>query len=272
MLMSPEQIGRFLRDGYLVCPDVVGEDLLGRLKDRAAQIVDAFDPDQVRSVFSARDGDQHADQYFLESGQAIRCFLEQEALGPDGQLTVPKAQAINKIGHALHDRDEAFQELSEVAGFVSMARQLGLARPREIQSMYIFKPPRIGGEVCWHQDATFLYTDPVTVIGFWIALDDATIENGCLWAVPGGHRSELKRRYFRTFDERLADFEELSDTPFETASETPLEVSAGSLVLLHGLLPHASKPNRSGLTREAYSVHVIDGDAHYPADNWLSLA
>jgi phytanoyl-CoA hydroxylase len=54
--------------------------------------------------------------------------------------------------------------------------------------MYIFKQPGIGGEVGCHQDATFLYTDPITVTGFWFAIEDATLENGCLWAAPGGHR------------------------------------------------------------------------------------
>ena len=52
--------------------------------------------------------------------------------------------------------------------------------------MYIFKQPHIGGEVGCHQDATFLYTDPITVTGFWFAIEDATLENGCL--VGGARR------------------------------------------------------------------------------------
>lgn len=51
-----------------------------------------------------------------------------------------------------------------------------------------------------HQDATYLYTEPVKVAGFWIALDDATTENGCLWFSRGSHKSGVHRRYIRNPD------------------------------------------------------------------------
>ena len=69
-------------------------------------------------------------------------------------------------------------DLSQVAADIGMTDALAL------QSMYIFKQPGIGGEVSCHQDGTFLYTDPLTVTGFWFAVEDATIDNGCLWALP----------------------------------------------------------------------------------------
>ena len=62
--------------------------------------------------------------------------------------------------------------------------------------MYIFKHARIGGVVDVHQDASFLYTEPHSCIGFWFALEDASKENGCLWAKPGGHLTSL-RTWFR---------------------------------------------------------------------------
>ena len=52
---------------------------------------------------------------------------------------------------------------------------------------FLLQQPQIGGEVAVHQDSTFLYTDPVSVVGLWVALEDATKENGCLWSIPGGH-------------------------------------------------------------------------------------
>ena len=69
-----------------------------------------------------------------------------------------------------------------------MATDIGIVDPLAVQSMYIFKQPRIGGEVSCHQVATFLYTEPTSVVGFWFAIEDATLDNGCLWAQPGGHR------------------------------------------------------------------------------------
>ncbi len=72
-----------------------------------------------------------------------------------------------------------------------------LRQPLLLQSMYLFKQPHIGGEVGWHQDATYLHTRPSTVTGFWIALDDAGRDNGCLMALPGGHRGPLRQRFHR---------------------------------------------------------------------------
>ena len=60
-------------------------------------------------------------------------------------------------------------------------------KPQVVQSMYIFKNPKIGGEVGCHKDSSFLITDPLSVCGIWVSLDDATLENGCLWGVPGSH-------------------------------------------------------------------------------------
>jgi hypothetical protein len=77
---------------------------------------------------------------------------------------------------------------------ISASEDVGMADPRLIQSMYIFKQPRIGGEVVCHQDSTFLYTEPKSCVGLWFALEDATVENGCMWGLPGRHREGLRKR------------------------------------------------------------------------------
>ena len=133
--------------------------------------------------------------------------------------------------------------------------------------MYLFKQPHIGAEVGWHQDATYLHTEPVTVTGFWIALDDADRDNGCLMALPGAHRGPLRQR-FRRIGEALVT-ETLDGTPWPSVPPMPLEARRGTLVVLHGLLPHGSTPNRSSRPRHAYALHLIDGRAIYAPDNWL---
>jgi phytanoyl-CoA hydroxylase len=175
--------------------------------------------------------------------------------------------ALNKIGHALHDLDPVFDRISRQPRLAALARALGLVRPLLLQSMYLFKQPQIGAEVDWHQDATYLHTRPVTVTGLWIALDDADRDNGCLMALPGGHRGPLRQRFHRV-GHRLVT-ETLDDTPWPDTAPVALEARRGSLVVLHGLLPHASAPNRSARPRHAYALHLIDGRAEYAADNWL---
>jgi phytanoyl-CoA hydroxylase len=269
-MLSDTQLAAFDRDGFLVLEDAVDLDECKKLIARAEELVEEFEPSTV-SVFSTKDQSKTTDEYFLSSGGEVRFFFEEEAFDGDGQLRQAKELSINKIGHAEHDLDPVFSAFSRQSAFASIAADLGFTDPLLLQSMYIFKQPKIGGEVVNHQDATFLYTDPITVTGFWVALQDATLENGCLWALPGGHKTTLRQR-FAVNDDRTTRFEVLDSTPLPPSDDpamVPLEAKAGTLVLLNGLLPHASGPNRSGVSRHAYSVHIVDGTADYPADNWL---
>ncbi len=267
-MLTDAQLAAYRRDGFLVVKGFADPAACDRLVARSYDLIDEFDPATV-SVFTTDEQTRTTDDYFLGSGDTIRCFFEAEALGLDGKLAVPKPRAINKIGHALHDLDPVFEPFSRDPRLAAIARQIGLADAKLLQSMVILKPPGIGGEVSAHQDATFLYTEPVTVAGFWFALEDATLENGCMWGLPGGHRLGLKRRFRRSGGGVVFDELDPSPLPLPPEGYVPLEAPKGTLVLLDGLLPHWSAANRSPKSRVAYSLHVIDGTAQYPADNWL---
>jgi len=106
------------------------------------------------------------------------------------------------------------------------------------------------------------------VTTFWFALEDATLANGCLWAEPGGHKTPLRERFLREGDKVWV--EKLSDMPWPTdATAVPLECEAGSLVVFHGLLPHYSAPNRSPVSRHAFTLHATDGATRYSPQNWI---
>jgi len=119
-----------------------------------------------------------------------------------------------------------------------------------------------------HQDSSFLYTEPESCIGFWFALEDTTKENGCLWAMPGGHKTTL-RSWFRKKEGGGTESVVLDETPISTEGMIPLEVKKGTCIVLNGLLPHYSLPNTSGRSRQAYAIHTINKNAHYPKENWL---
>ncbi|MFP2927552.1 phytanoyl-CoA dioxygenase family protein [Pyxidicoccus sp. 3LG] len=262
-----DRAGLFEQQGYLVLPGFVSPADCDALKARAGELVAGFRPETV-SIFTTHEQTRTSDDYFLSSGDRIRFFFEEGAFRPDGSLKQDTALSINKIGHALHDLDPRFDRFSRTPELAALAAELGLRQPLLLQSMYIFKQPHIGGEVNSHQDATFLYTEPLTCLGFWFALEDATLENGCLWALPGGHRLGLKKRFVRA-EGGGTSFRVLDTTPVPEQDMVPLEVEKGTLVVLHGLLPHRSGPNTSPKSRHAYSVHLIDGTAAYPDDNWL---
>ena len=233
-MLSNEQVERFERDGYLVVEGFVDPAACAELKQRAVELVGEWQPGAQRTIFTTDEQERSSNEEFLSSGGKVWCFFEEEAFDADGQLRQAKELSINKIGHAQHDLDAVFEGFTYTPELAEVANDIGLTDALVLQSMYIFKQPGIGGEVGCHQDATFLYTDPITVVGFWFAIEDATLENGCLWAAPGGHRAPLRKVFKRAggSDEGGTLFEELDSSPLPTPPDdlVPLEVPAGTLV------------------------------------------
>ena len=208
---------------------MVPTELREALLIRATELIDEFDPDSHRSVFTTREQSRTTDDYFLGSANDIRFFFEEDAFDKYGRLRQDKQQSINKIGHAQHRLDPIYRAFSEELALSELVRKAGIDQPLALQSMHIFKQPRIGGEVGLHQDATFLYSEPLSVLGLWFALEDATVDNGCLWALPGAHRLGLERRYHRS-GQSFA-FEELTSITWPDEDAVPLEVEAGTLIV-----------------------------------------
>jgi len=176
-------------------------------------------------------------------------------------------------------------------------RSIGMKRPEVVQSMYIFKSPKVGGEVKPHQDGTYLFTEPQSCTGFWWALDDCRTDNGCLFAVPGSHKSGVQQQFRRTKagmdvglvsssleskedeeaapsasegvakddtvaasipSEPLTELIPPTAEPFDLTHAVPVECPAGTLVILHGALVHYSNHNHSDKKRHAYAIHIVD--------------
>ena len=268
MRIVSDRLAQYKHDGFLVIEDFVDETACDRLRGRAEKLVRDFDPQGVVSIFSTHEQSRVLDQYFLESGDKIRFFFEEDAFYPDGKLKQAKELSINKIGHALHDLDPEFERFSRCSQVEALADALEIENPLLLQSMYIFKQPNIGGEVTCHQDSTFLYNEPVKIAGLWFALEDATIDNGCLWVIPGGHKLGLKSRWVRDGNGGMR-FDIFDTEAWPEERLLPLEVKKGTLVLLDGLVPHKSLANRSLKSRHAYTLHLISGHSKFPEDNWL---
>ena len=269
--LTDTQIQAFRSDGFLVVPNFVSDERCLQLRERAMMLAERHvpSPDEA-TVFTADGKPQHtSDDYFLTSGEQIRCFFEKDAFDQHGNLRAEPHLALNKLGHAMHDLDPVFDSFSRTPDLANVAADLGMRDPLLLQSMYIFKQPHIGGEVTCHTDHTYLWTEPQSVVGFWFAIDDATNENGCMWAVPGGHKLPVRSRS-RLNESRTATVMDVLDPePYPLDNLQCLEAKRGTLVLLDGAVPHLSAANTSDRPRHAYTIHAIDGAANYLDDNWL---
>lgn len=269
-MLTQAQAHELHERGFVVLPRALPLPAVATLRRAALEIVDSFDIDAHRTVFTTKDGDAGRDDYFFDSAQGVGCFLEEDALDAAGQLRSDKHLAINKIGHAMHDLVPAFREFCRLPPFGELLRDIGYRAPVLWQTMYIFKQPRIGGEVRWHQDASYLATDPPRVTGLWVAIEDAHRGNGCLWVQPGGHRSPLREIFEVDWSLRRGTLRHLDDTPWPSLDEAEaVEVPAGSLVIFHDHLPHFSSHNASDASRHAFTMHVTERGAAWRASNWL---
>lgn len=299
------------RDGYLHIKGFAAAEECAQLQKRMADLIGAWDPaETLAPVFSTAE-DQEKQQgksdYFLDSADRIHFFLEKEAALPEGGLKpgMRKERSLNKVGHGLHVADDLFREYSQSAKVHELVADLGWVDPVLPQSMYIFKQPAIGGEVTSHQDSCFLYTTPrPTCLGLWLALDAATLENGCIWARPGSHKEPVRRHFkrnaahFKDGDKAApqmvfvnlgaADEPEMEAAQWEgkmpdgwapPASKglrekgfLPLECKVGDLVVIHGQVDHLSLPNTSDKKRDTFQLHLVEGPTQgvkWHEGNWL---
>ena len=255
-------------EGYIILEGFNSEKECDDLIRRAEELSTGFNYEGHPSVFQTTEQAKTTDDYFLNSGGNISYFFEKDAFDEAGKLKNDLFHSLNKIGHALHDLDPVFNRFTRSPQMKQLIDELNMQESVIIQSMYIFKHAKIGGVVDVHQDASFLYTEPRSCVGFWYALEDATTDNGCLWAKPGGHLTPL-RFWFRKRKEGGTEMFPLNDEVFSMEGMIPLEVKKGTCIVLDGLLPHYSLPNTSGKSRQAYAIHTINRNAHYPKENWL---
>ena len=283
--LTTEQLASYKNNGYLLIPNALSSSTVSALLSETNQMLTSFPlTDHPLTKFSTGEKDSHVgDDYFLTSGDKVRFFFEEDAFSSTGELTKPKHRAINKIGHYLHESSPQFRKATFTPLHREIARAIGFKDPRVLQSMIICKQPEIGGRVPPHQDSTFLYTNPPSAVGFWIALEDATMDNGCLSFAKGSHRrAPVKSRFIRKEGGGGTGFEDVAGAKFPESLETEEreddeeeegyemgEVKAGTLVLIHGNLLHKSEKNLSGKSRFIYTFHVIEGEHEYDSKNWL---
>ena len=130
-----------------------------------------------------------------------------------------------------------------------------------MQSMLFIKPPGFQGQA-WHQDEIYIPTRDQSLTGAWIALDDATVENGCLYVLPGSNKGVL---YEQRVHENPEEFDQAAESyGFDDSGEVPVVVKAGDVVFFNGYLLHRSRKNRSQTYRRVLVNHYMNAWSRLP--------
>jgi len=316
LLVVGEYCSKILHPGFIsffIYSKTKGEGEIKALLAQMEALAAQWDPSTGIDSFGTNTKENAArGDYFLESASRVHFFAETSAL-VEGEKELKaeyqndKLSAPNKAGHAMHMIPGAFQDYALSDKVRSLVCDLGWKDPVVPQSMYIFKQKQIGGTVTSHQDSTFLYTYPrQSCLGLWLALHDATLENGCLWVRAGSHWERTRRQYKRNplhfgqdaIQSRsndangdvsltkfvMDDIPGVPQIPWDgkipdggyqgllEAGFVPVECKAGDLLAFNGELDHLSLPNFSDKPRHTFQLHLVEGEkagVTWSESNWL---
>jgi len=209
------------------------------------------------------------EKYFQTSDDKIHAFFEEV----DGHLK------LNRLGHGLH-RLKRYPYLQALiyknTGLNELLKALNYSKPICLLSAYIPKlPKKVGSKVKPHQESTFAHTKPTSCSVLWIALEDSSIENACMWGILGSNKYPLKyvskvNRELKKRDYLKINDVEIPEFSFENQIYSPLEVKAGDALFFHGNFVHCSPVNSSNKSRKAITFQFIETQGvAFSNFNWI---
>jgi phytanoyl-CoA hydroxylase len=231
-ILSDEQVAFFVENGFLVLESLVTPDEVEELRQDTAHLARGGYPCENLQPLPAELTDD-------EALRRILCIHQPHYISPVMEKYVRHATICGALSQitAAH--------LPFWDGSVKC-----------MQSMLFVKPPTFQGQA-WHQDEIYIPTRDRSLIGAWIALDDATIENGCLWVIPGSHKPGYLYPQRDHNDTEEHDFGQQS-YGFDESLAVAVEVPVGSVVFFNGYLLHKSHKNRSEVYRRVLVSHYMN--------------
>ena len=233
--VSAADIDQFHALGFIVIRDAYPEAVVDRARNG------------LRDLILRRD----TDNIMIESA-AADCFDD-----------LSDAQRLNSVRKLMPivDYDARLRAVADDPELLHVIRRIMGEAPALSQDMAMIKPPLIGREKPWHQDlAYFDYPADTAIVGAWIALDEATPENGCMMIIPGSHCAGPVTHWARR------DWQ-ICDTDVQVGRSAAVPLQPGSCLLFHCLLHHGTPPSRSRKTRWALQFHYRPRGAKAFADS-----
>ncbi len=223
--VSDTEIQYFHNHGYLVIDDAFTHDEIQDALDGMVYLMDGNNPDFRAIQYEPKLSQQKAEMDTDERRDAVR-------------------KIFSFVNH-----EPRLNALAAHAGLLGVLHRIMEDTPVLFQDMALVKPKFFGSEKPWHQDcAYFNLEEGTTVVGVWIALDEATAENGCMHIIPGSH-NEGPMIHFKRRDWQICD------THVPIARDTMVPLQPGGCLFWHGLLHHGSPVNQSPHRRRALQFH-----------------
>lgn len=299
----------FQEHGYLILPGFADASEVAKIQSSMRDLIESWSPemrsdgqcpaDSDRNATSANCGltaswsglrsSKHGHQFLLESATKPSIFLDPEVTSDsstikNGTLNIG---AVRKVAHGLHLHPGPWRDLVHSPKMRRVVHGLGWKNPVIIQTQYRVAAPKSAG-VDRHQDSTSIYTYPPTCLGVWLALEDADEANGCLRIRAGSHRGPLWERLVVQDDVNCTHggcrdgecekncsanfvFEKIIHTERAPNTEfTPIPVSKGDAIVLHGFAEHYSdRGHDASRGRASLQYHFVEKSAQWASDNWL---
>ncbi|MDG4807197.1 phytanoyl-CoA dioxygenase family protein [Micromonospora sp. WMMD1120] len=229
--MDPDILSRFRRDGYVVCRDILRPVEVAALRTAIPKVLDD----------------------------------NRLTLGLPGTDAVPNPERLLDqvlCVHHVHKISAMFHSLAKHPGIIEKLAQIIGPQVKCLQSQLFVKPPGFPGNA-WHQDEGPIPTRDRSLVAVWIAIDDATAENGCLRIVPASHQSGY---LYPTREHHRSDEYDFTTESygFDESAARLVELTAGSAIFFHGYLVHGSSRNRSSGMRRALTYHYMDSYSLLP--------
>jgi Protein involved in biosynthesis of mitomycin antibiotics/polyketide fumonisin len=209
----------------------------------------------VDNIFNDKEVEQSIDA-IMHLGMVESKGAKLQFTKPENELkTIEERElALRKI-YEFVNVEEQLREIAYHPAIIDTITKIFGEEPKLIQDMALLKPPHGGGEKPWHQDMAYgnlTYTK--SAIGVWIALDEATVDNGCMHVIPGSHQ-EGATPHYAIRDWQLCD----SQVPVERDVAVPIQ--PGGVLFFHGMLYHGTPSNFSHMRRRALQFHYVPASA-----------
>lgn len=165
--------------------------------------------------------------------------------------------------HFPHKLSTDIKEVFGHSGVIEVLKDIVGPNLKAMQSMLFVKGPGKAGQA-WHQDEYYIPTRDRSLVGVWIAIDDANLKNGCLWIIPGSHKSGYMMQRVPNIDTEFADVDTI-DINTWNGEPIPVEVKAGDVVFFNGYTLHSSRKNHTAdCFRTALVNHYMSAESMLP--------